>query len=157
MSSVLFEAVLFNSAAFHGSHACAECAKNGSHQKGWHPLTTFHYVGHPLCIQLLSRKPARQKAPPQKKRISFFRPFAQRSDSIKHCSCRHSGQIWEVVLTKKWPPLSLSQCHINCVMALVLNGVELILRSEQQADEHPETSEGLAPPTPDPPPSAHPK
>lgn len=37
-------------------------------------------------------------------------------------------------------------------MALVLNGVELILRSKQQAGEHPETSEGLAPTTHSPPP-----
>lgn len=48
--------------------------------------------------------------------------------------------------TEMAPSLSPPQCHINCMMALVLNGVELILRSEQQGGEHPETSEGLAPP-----------
>lgn len=45
----------------------------------------------------------------------------------------------------KCSPLSMS--HKLCV-GLVLNGVELILRSKQQGSEHPETSEGLAPTPP---------
>lgn len=110
---------LLSFTAFHKSTTYTQSWKDCSDFNN--SLNIFHNVGHHLRVSLLSQD--------QRERGQNKRTKTKRSDSINPAS--DSTDLSGAPQIKMDPPVS--QCHINRVMASVLNGAELISRSRRRA------------------------